>query len=121
MKRTKDNWKQIEETNKAMARFLGYEYFPLKQGIPNQQPGWKKSDDHPVHEKLFSQGIGKHYLCRVHKELKFHSDWNWLMAVVEKLLGLGYEFRLDPAKTSEQNLLTDLYNLLSEVVLEIED
>lgn len=26
------------------------------------------------------------------EELKFHSDWNWLMEVVEKIENLGFEF-----------------------------
>lgn len=57
----------IIENNKIIADFIGWE---------------KYSHDRYSNIKNF-----KIYYC---EDLKFHSDWNWLMEVVEKIESLNY-------------------------------
>ena len=33
------------------------------------------------------------------EDMKFHSDWNWIMQVVENIEGLGFEVVLDTSHT----------------------
>lgn len=85
MKRTAENWKQITKDNKMLAEFLGYAYIPLNKNS-NTAPGWRKPG--ATLSKL-GTGIGYPYLCRKHRDLVFHCDWNWLMTVVEEITKLG--------------------------------
>jgi hypothetical protein len=57
------------ENNKLLAEFMGF----LESSIPNQY--WTEKS---------SEGFGIGEL----KELKFNTDWNWLMQVVEKIENL---------------------------------
>lgn len=92
MKRTKANWEEIEENNKLIATFLGYEYVPFNKelNVGNHfdvnPPGWRAKD----FKNLKLGG----YLCRKHRDLKFHDDWNWLMSVVEKIENLDTHSRV---------------------------
>jgi hypothetical protein len=70
----------IEERNKKFATFLGYKYFPSDTTKDN--PGWRK--DVKTHVKL-GYGIGHDYLCRKHRELNFHDDWNWIIEVIRQI------------------------------------
>jgi len=73
----------INHKNEAMAKFLGYKYYPVL--IVNNErlriPGWKLHDN-PFIEKLDKQGI---YLCRVTKDMRFHESYDWLMRVINKI------------------------------------
>jgi hypothetical protein len=60
------------EENRMIAEFMGYKYYPH----PSRDRGWRKEKGH-----LKMQW---YYLCRTHKELRFHRDWNWLMRVLHK-------------------------------------
>ena len=60
------------ESNKLLAEFMGL----LESSIPNQY--WTKKS---------SEGFGRGQLT----ELKFHTDWNWLMAVAKKCFALNNE------------------------------
>ena len=60
------------ENNKLIAEFMDYHY----RDEVNYE-GWYK-------EKEFINRIGNTDV------LKFHSDWNWLMEVVEKIERLGF-------------------------------
>lgn len=73
--------KSIEEGNKLLAKFMGYDYYPH----PEPFPGWRRPT--PEIQKVFlkTQKFMGAYLCRTHKELRYNSDWNWLMKVVEKV------------------------------------
>lgn len=66
--------KNIEENNKLIAEFMGYE--ELRVAVSNH-----------IHDK------------EPLKELKYHTSFDWLMPVVEKIEGLGYDtelvYRLD--------------------------
>jgi len=65
------------EKNILIAEFMGMIY-----DNHNDQPNkyWELTDEQNfVSQKPYPQ----------HKDLKFHSDWNWLMQVVEKIESLG--------------------------------
>lgn len=77
------------ENNKIIAEFCGYQYFPYDEtapkwvnnkegGIPlDQFNGWRKP--HKGHLKI--EGW---YLCRSHRDLRYHRDWNWFMSAWNK-------------------------------------
>ena len=72
--------KTLEETNRMIAEFMGYEEEQTENGefvyaIEFQNP--KKLND-----------IQVVFFCA--HELKYHSSWDWLMPVVEKIELLGY-------------------------------
>jgi len=56
--------------NKLMAEFMGFQ----KTSI-----GWYDAEEYLLFEK-----------DNTFDTLKFDTDWNWLMAVLEKIKGLGY-------------------------------
>ena len=91
MIRTEENWKEIEENNKLIATFLGYEYIPHSN--TESYPGWRKIGSKPMCKTAY--GIGQTFLCRKHRDLSFHYDWNWMMYVVEKIEELGYFFMIN--------------------------
>lgn len=91
MERTEDNWKEIEENNKLIATFLGYEYIPYSN--TESYPGWRKAGKQPL-LKVSSTGIGQLTLCRKHRDLLFHKDWNWMMYVVEKIESMDTHSRV---------------------------
>ena len=62
---------EILEYNKMCAEFLGI----------------KLEDTYPINWKEF-----KHLFNSFEKSLKFHSDWNWIMEVVEAIEKLGHNF-----------------------------
>ena len=77
------------EGNKLLAEFLGYKYYPHNHpDLKNSRDaGWKlniKASSMLKQNPLL--GLPREaYLCRHHKGLKYHSDWNHLMKVVDKI------------------------------------
>ena len=65
---------EILQYNKLCAEFLGYKYYPY----PNKDTGWRKNKGHLIFGKSY-------YLGRTTKHLQFHSDWNWIMEMVEAI------------------------------------
>jgi hypothetical protein len=65
--------KNIVENNKLIAEFLGYSQ--PHPDYPNTTYWYKKD-------------------CQPLTILLFHSDWSWLMRVVEKIERLGYVFEI---------------------------
>ncbi len=63
---------EIKEGNKLIAEFVGYN----DNEYPNLLPPF--------------DWCGK----LEPKDMKYHSSWDWLMAVVEKIESLGYEFTI---------------------------
>ena len=61
--------KNILESNELIAKFIGFEL--LKDLLAGNQ-GFINID------------------IDIYEQCKFHSDWNWLMKVVEKIESLGY-------------------------------
>ena len=68
--------KNIIENNKLIAEFLNWEFDDLSETF--ETPFLKLVDPHAFGDEQFS--------CKLQDfELEFHSDWNWLMEVVEKI------------------------------------
>lgn len=86
---------EIIENNILIAKFLGYQYYPYPD--TKGTAGYKLQDVH-VHPKLMWHGkVGERtYLCRLHKELDFHRDWNWLMPVVVKIREFKNDMQFGP-------------------------
>ena len=72
----------IIENNKLIAEFLNWEFDDLSETF--ETPFLKLVDPHAFGDEQFS--------CKLQDfELEFHSDWNWLMSVVEKIENLQDE------------------------------
>jgi hypothetical protein len=75
------------ESNKLLAEFMGYEYFPhLPQAI--YKPGWWLKNTPDKYSKIGSSPTkfgGEYFLCRRHGDLRYSNEWNWLMQVAEKI------------------------------------
>lgn len=99
MVRDKGNWKQIEEMNKAFAEFMGYIYEPFDEKDQGKEVGWVVPGLRKTHTKLLAGvGIGSPKLCRTHRDLRFHFDWSWTMALVIKINELSGMFVIRSSK-----------------------
>ena len=75
----------IIENNKIFAEFLDWEFDDLSETF--ETPFLKLVDSHAFGDEQFS--------CKLQDfELEFHSDWRWLMTVVEKIESLGYRIEI---------------------------
>jgi len=66
------------ENNKLIAEFMGYNVIkepPIKEGIYI----WSKAIDSSFPNKTL-----------IESSLKYHTDWNWLMGVVQKIEEKGF-------------------------------
>jgi hypothetical protein len=96
------------ESNKLMAKFLGYEYY-LHSDI-EKYPGWRKDKISYSHKINLQGKVGeRQYLCRNHKQLAFDTDWNWLMQIVEKIESKLYFFNFAPFIDDETQDLSGEY------------
>jgi len=74
------------ESNKMIAEFMGYKYFPFDETkkfenpniIVDQMNGWHKPTN--GHYK-----VQDWYLCRTAKDMAYHYKWDWLMPVCGKI------------------------------------
>ena len=85
----------IEENNNLIAEFMGATFSMVDHTEGNEDylksigekqwliKTWTKPEGIPSYE-----GWGKYTLGK----FSYHSDWNWLMGVVEKIKGLGFKF-----------------------------
>ena len=72
----------IIENNKIIAEFLDWEFDDLSETF--ETPFLKLVDPNAFGDEQYS--------CKLQDfELEFHSDWNWLMSVVEKIENLQDE------------------------------
>ena len=72
----------IIENNKIIAEFLDWEFDDLSETF--ETPFLKLVDPEAFGDEQFS--------CKLQDfELEFHSDWNWLMHVVLKILNVSLE------------------------------
>ena len=85
-----ENQKQISENNKLLAEFLGLSYCEKYK-----YEGWYTNHEH------------NYRICDF-DGLKYHSDWNWLMEVVEKIKDINNEIckkEIDENAKSHNSLL----------------
>lgn len=75
----------IRDYNKMIATYMGYKYYPYNEpGMDKKiEPGWKIHADVPSLSKM--RRDKNDFLCRNHRELAYHYDWNWLMPVIVEL------------------------------------
>lgn len=92
------------EDNKLIAEFIGWIYIPWNNLQGYSDAGWWKYQE-PLKDnkssffnylekssKDKSTKIGKQfYICRLDKDLKFNTSWDWIMPVVEKIERLNAE------------------------------
>lgn len=76
---------EILEYNKRCAEFLGAIY-------SKHAEAWGFGNAKNIGSKMFHGIMYENVIQaeRFEKELKFHSDWNWIMEVVEAIEKLGY-------------------------------
>ena len=95
--------KNIVENNKLIAEFMGLSY--CKKHL---YEGWYKNHEH------------NHRLCDFNG-LKYHSDWNWLMRVVEKIENLQDENSCAIYNVQiEQCFVEIIINHTSETIVEVD-
>lgn len=73
---------EIKEGNKLIAEFMGGELLEGRQ----DNVYWFNKGHHLLE---YRKAINRH-------AFKYHSSWDWLMPVVEKIESLGYGFTVDP-------------------------
>jgi hypothetical protein len=77
--------KEINDGNRLIAEFIGYEYIPFNNPL-KIKPGWWWSKTSNIvrgtsnPEKL----IGNFYLGRSVRDLPYHKDWNFLIGAIKK-------------------------------------
>ena len=84
------NKKEITEYNKRCATFLGAIY-------SEHAKAWGFINAKNIGSKMFD-GIMYHNVIEAERfktELKFHSDWNWIMEVIEAIEKLGFATKID--------------------------
>ena len=90
------------ENNKLIAEFLDWEFDDLSETF--ETPFLKLVDPEAFGDEQFS--------CKLQDfELEFHSDWNWLMKVVEKIkTKIGVKI-IDECTKEEWRVITNFTNL----------
>ena len=99
---------EIIEGNKLIAKFMGFTYFPHNmEGVTD--PGWKTTIDtcsFSKHNSAYNYLLGgariihpdgtvkvlseksdkpkRVFLCRKHRDLRYHESWDWLMPALLK-------------------------------------
>lgn len=93
------NKKLIKENNKLIAEFMGYKQFVYTNPWNNQKEIYyhKTNKEKEVLEQYaenypWMRNAGEKTILR---ELNYHSDWNILMGVVEKIENMGYSPRIE--------------------------
>jgi hypothetical protein len=87
--------KNIVENNRLIAEFLNWEFDDLSETF--ETPFLKLVEPQAFGDEQFS--------CKLQDfELEFHSDWNWLMEVVEKIHSMqSYGVLINPNGTYIQD------------------
>ena len=97
---------EILQYNKRCALFLGAIYSEAAEA-------WGFGNAKNIGSKMF-QGVMYHNVIeaeRFEKELKFHSDWNWMMEVVEAIEKLIFNVRITIACVTIENAFDNNSNL----------
>ena len=76
--------REINEGNRIIAEFMGYEYIPFNN-TTGLKPGWWYSKTPPIIRGADTRKlVGGFYLGRSVKDLKYHKDWNYLIYAIKK-------------------------------------
>ena len=104
--------KNITENNKLIAEFLDWEFDDLSETF--ETPFLKLVDPHAFGDEQFS--------CKLQDfELEFHSDWNWMMRVIEKIENLQDENNCAIYNVQiEQCFVEIIINHTSETIVEVD-
>ena len=102
----------IIENNKLIAEFLNWEFDDLSETF--ETPFLKLVEPHAFGDEQFS--------CKLQDfELEFHSDWNWLMSVVEKIENLQDENNCAIYNVQIEQSFTEIIdNHTSETIVEVD-
>ena len=102
----------IIENNKIIAEFLDWEFDDLSETF--ETPFLKLVDPHAFGDEQYS--------CKLQDfELEFHSDWNWMMRVVEKIENLQDENNCAIYNVQiEQCFVEIIINHTSETIVEVD-
>ena len=108
--------------NKLIAEFMGYKLARCNNGLAWESPHRKAIDDvFGIHGRLWREDDTKY--C-------WHTDWNWLMEVVQKIESLGYVFIIEGGKAEfgemvsktrcfiNKNKITSTYTAVVEFIKE---
>lgn len=93
------------ENNKLMTEFLGYKLVPCNNGMAWERPTLSSiHDTFKLHGRLWRESDKSYY--------QYHSDWNWLMPVVEKIRGVRSYDRGDifPTVVILSNSIVQIYS-----------
>lgn len=64
---------------------MGYQYFPYREDQKGYLHGWCKSSLNRKFGPIILKQFPNIYLCRNNNDLKYHSSWEWLMPVIQKI------------------------------------
>lgn len=91
--------KKIIKENKLIAEFMGYQYVEVWYYGSDDETEWQRKYV-KWKDRVGMDSIGE-YIVNIKKykwyrweEVAYHSSWDWLMPVVEKIESLEYEFAI---------------------------
>ena len=85
--------KLIIDNNSLISEFLGFKKELFYQCSPDEDKSVWQDKDFGFYDLPFSGGYdmaGKEGVWFAQTQLKFHSDWNWLMPVIKKIESMGF-------------------------------
>ena len=102
----------IIENNKIIAEFLDWEFDDLSETF--ETPFLKLVEPQAFGDEQFS--------CKLQDfELEFHSDWNWLIGVIERIEGFEDENRCAKYNVNIQQCFVEIIdNHSSETIIEVD-
>jgi hypothetical protein len=108
------------DTNKLMAKFMGFTYFPVNYaGVDRPEQfvaGWKRTVGdsnfvkHNTMRNILEKEVRYEYLCRNHHQLMYDKDWGALYEVIDKIEKMGWVFHCAKFSTDERYSATWLKN-----------
>ena len=90
--------RDIKETTKLLAEYLGWRYIGFKSGEKDLKLGWYRTQKRGLPKIIEASMLRKNhwivlddntlgkYVCRSHNELRFYNSFDWLFEVVLDLM-----------------------------------
>jgi hypothetical protein len=94
------------DNNKLLAEFLGWH--SKKINITASRPKGEGIE-------LYLKEVTEYNREFIEDELKFHTDWNWLMQVVEKIESLQFQSNNDVFKVVIDYGMCTIYNMINNL------